>query len=283
MKGGLLLYIFICENSIDGIFTAIYEAWASHLGHKNIKIVPYEPINYELFSEYIHVDTELEKSTKVSNTIKHKCGLDVWTSICTAAMAFEAPASNITHTNNISYLNKADAIYRVLLLGFSMNNPSSIMDCLANPYVMHLFKLCRQTTNEAHHLLGFVRFKELKNQILFASTHPKNYVLPILGDHFSDRLSLENFIIYDETRNLAILHPTKKHFLILDASSIQQEMLTQYSQNELDYQTLWCHFFQSIAIEARKNPNLQNQNIPIRFQKDAIEFQTSTPTASHNP
>lgn len=268
------MYIFICENSLDGIFTAIYEAWASHLGHKNIKIVPYEPMNYELFSEYIHVDTELEKSCKVSNTIKLRCGIEVWTSICTAAMAEESFVTKKTFEQNISsQLNKADAIYRVLLTAFSIENPASIMDFLANPYVMHTFSLCRQTSNEAHHLLGFLRFKELKNNILFASICPKNYVLPILGDHFSDRFPLENFIIYDKNRNLAILHATKKHFLIINASSIHQEMLTQYSQNELDYQQLWCKFFDSIAIKARINPKLQNQNIPIRFQKDAIEFQ----------
>lgn len=268
------MYIFICENSLDGIFTAIYEAWASHLGHKNIKIIPFEPVNYELFSEYIHVDTELEKSCKVSNTIKQRCGLDVWTDLCTAAMAEEHFCSNNKNTPRISdYLNKADSIYRILLTAFSISNPASIMEHLANPYVMHAFTLCRQTSNEAHHLLGFLRFKEIQNNILIATIHPKNYVLPFLADHFSDRFPLENFIIHDEIRNLAVLHASKKHFLIIDATSIHQEMLTQYSQNEMEYQKLWYSFFQSIAIESRANTRLQNQNIPIRFQKDAVEFQ----------
>ena len=41
---------------------------------------------------------------------------------------------------------------------------------------------------------------------------------------------------------------------------------------EKEYQKLWCGFFDSIAIEARKNPKLQSQNIPKRFWKDTVEL-----------
>ena len=32
------MYIFQCEDSIDGIFTGVYDAWASHYGHKHIQL-----------------------------------------------------------------------------------------------------------------------------------------------------------------------------------------------------------------------------------------------------
>jgi len=35
---------------------------------------------------------------------------------------------------------------------------------------------------------------------------------------------------------------------------------------------LWLAFFDSIAIEARTTPELQAQNIPKRFWKDAVEL-----------
>ena len=50
-------------------------------------------------------------------------------------------------------------------------------------------------------------------------------------------------------------------------------MITDYSSMELEYQKLWKGFFESIAIDARKNPALQNQNLPKRFRKDIVEFQ----------
>ena len=30
--------VFVCENSIDGIFTAVYDAWSSGYGHNNVRI-----------------------------------------------------------------------------------------------------------------------------------------------------------------------------------------------------------------------------------------------------
>ena len=262
------MYVFVCEDNIDGIFTAIYDAWASHFGHKNIYILSKEPQNYELFCEYISVKTSIEKSQKVSNTIKTRCGYEVWTFLCQAAMAYEKQT-----TFDTSSLSKADALYRTLLYAFSMEKPEHIIDCLQNPYVLYLFELSRSVSNEAHHLLGFVRFKELQNHILFAKIHPKNLVLPILGDHFSDRLPQENFMIYDENRNLAVIHRKGfSDFILVGTENLDKKILEQYSEDELEYEKLWCGFFSSITIEARKNPKLQNQNIPKRFQKDAVEF-----------
>ena len=55
------------------------------------------------------------------------------------------------------------------------------------------------------------------------------------------------------------------------------EMLERYSPEELEYQKLWCKFFDSIAVEARKNLKLQNQNLPKRFQQDIVEFRRNQP------
>lgn len=271
------MYVFLCEDSLDGIFTAIYDAWASPYGHKNIYILAKEPQNIELFCEYISVTSDSEKSRKVSDTIKRRCGSEVWFSLCEAVMADETyrKRDNRISTATTFSITKADALYRTLLYAFSMEHPDRILTFLGNPHVLYLFELSRSVHAEAHHLLGFARFRELKNKILFCKIHPKNYVLPILGDHFSDRLPEENFIIYDENRRLALVHRAKKcDFFITDASTINQEMLKNYSADEALYQQLWCGFFESITIDARKNSALQNQNIPKRFQKDTVEFRT---------
>lgn len=80
-------------------------------------------------------------------------------------------------------------------------------------------------------------------------------------------------MIYDETRRLAVLHPRGQNFFITDTHGLDLEALKHLSPKELEYQKLWCRFFDSIAVEARVNLKLQNQNLPKRFQKDIIEFQ----------
>ena len=135
-----------------------------------------------------------------------------------------------------------------------------------------IFELCRQTSNEAHHLLEFLRFSELKNGILFSQIHPRNDVLPILAAHFTNRLPLENFILYDATHLTAAVHKSAKSYLIADAASLDLDLTREYSANEEQFRKLWCAFFDTIAIEERQNLKLQIQNIPKRFWADTIEL-----------
>ena len=123
-----------------------------------------------------------------------------------------------------------------------------------------------------HHLMGFLRFSELKNGVLFSTIHPKNHALPILAEHFTDRFPQENFIIFDETRNLAAVHRADKNYMLVDASDLNQDIIHNYSDKEQDFRDLWLTFFDSVAITARINPKLQAQNIPKRYWGDALEL-----------
>ena len=263
------MYTFICENSIDGIFTGVYDAWASGHGHQNVRLISHPPENYELFQEYIAVAPDSQKSEKVAATLKNRLGEEVHYLICQAILANEL-------TTRKGGPDKADCVYRTIVLALAMKNGSRVLEALGEPYVHRVFELSRATEAESHHLLGFLRFCELENGVLFAAIHPKNNVLPVLGEHFTDRLPLENFLIYDEIRRLAVVHKAGKNYLIADASSLNQNIITQYSQNEQTFRRLWCAFFESIAIDARKNPRLQQQNIPKRFRRDIVEFNERT-------
>ena len=70
------MYIFQCEDSLDGIFTAIYDAWDSGYGLMNVRIEVLngrdDCYNMELFSEYIPVETNEEKAEKVARSIRYK-------------------------------------------------------------------------------------------------------------------------------------------------------------------------------------------------------------------
>lgn len=264
-KGLFLMHIFLCEDSIDGIFTGIYDAWASRYGHKNIKLCINDTITYELFSEYITVTPDSEKSKKVGRTIIARLGMEVYQDILQAVLAHDDKKKN-------EHPDKADCIYRTLLYGFSLADGHRILQALGNPYIARVFELSRSTGNEAHHLLGFLRFQELENGVLFSTIHPKNQVISVLAEHFTDRLPQEHFMIYDATHQIAAIHKAGSRYFLTDASNLNPDVITRLSPAEKEYQKLWCGFFDSIAIEARKNPKLQSQNIPKRFWKDTVEL-----------
>ena len=87
--------------------------------------------------------------------------------------------------------------------------------------------------------------------------------------HFADRLPLENFVIYDEKRELYGVHPAGKEWYLV--SGMEPEGL-QLSEREAQYQELFTMFCQIIAIKQRKNLKLQLQMLPLRFQEYMVEF-----------
>ncbi len=261
------MYIFICEDSLDGIFTGVYDAWASRYGHQNVALLAHEPENYMLFCEYVRVRTDFSKSEKVARTLRRRLGEETYGELCQAALAQENSRAG-------KYaMNKADAIYKTIVLALSMKDGSKVLQCLGEPYVSRTFRLSRSMENEAHHLLGFLRFCELENGILFARISPKNHVLAFLGEHFSDRLPEENFMIYDDVHHQAALHPSGKGFFLTDTQGLDLEKLKCLSPQEAEYQNLWKGFLGSIAVEARENRKLQSKNLPKRFWKNMVEHE----------
>lgn len=283
----IIMYTFICEDSPNGIFSGVYDAWAfkiqqnkqmpdggrqsgsraagqTRCTHDDIRLTSREPDNYELFSQYFPVTPSAEKSDKVARTLCARLGTEFYETVMNALLAVIPERKG--------EIDKADAIYHTVVLALSSPAGANTLHRLNHPHVHRVFTLSRATANEAHHLLGFLRFRELENGVLFSTIHPKNNALPILAEHFTDRLPQENFIIYDENRRQAAVHAAGKDFMLADASDLDEAMIKQESCREAEYQSLWLAFFENIAIRARVNPKLQAQNIPKRFWCDTIEL-----------
>ena len=251
--------IFMCEDSIEGIFTGVYDAWESRHPKEHIKLSSDKEGNYELFSEYINVETDIEKAGKVARTIEQRFGENAYESI------FQAACSKET--------DKAEVIFRTIHLGLNSKNAKRIMENLKDENICRVFELSRTVWNESHHLLGFVRFKELYNGILCSVIEPKNNVVTLIAPHFADRLPSENWMIFDKGRNVAVIHEKQGQWGIIKNNQLKAEMFEQLSEKELEFENLWKGFCNSISIKERENLKLQRQNLPLRFQKDMVEFQ----------
>lgn len=251
--------IYMCEDSVDGIFSAVYLAWSSRLGHDSVKLEEQREgqtyNNIELFSEYVNVSTDLNLSLKVAKAIREKISLEAYEAVIRTAFS--------------NYIGKADVIYRFLVLGFKAGR--SIMENLSNETVITVFKVNKYVNGEAHHLLGFIRFSQQEGGWLTAVIHPKNNVLTLITPHFADRLPKESFIIYDANRQLASIHIPGRQWIIASLHDFNIDKL-DLSHEEDEYKDLWKAFFNSIAIKERTNKSLQRNNLPMRFRGDMTEF-----------
>ncbi len=248
----------ICEDSLEGVFTGIYDAYALREGHAHIHLQIGEEENLRLFAYYVHIQPDLVKTRKVAETIQRRLGRDAYMSICRALATEDA--------------RKGEAVYQTVVDGITNGSGTKVMENAANPHVDLVFRLSRSTGNEIHRLMEFVRFQELQQGILYSKIGPKCNIVSFLMPHFADRLPLEDFIIYDEKRELYGVHPANKEWYLVSGQEALAEDALQLSENEDAYQELFTLFCHSLAIKERKNLKLQQQMLPLRFQEYMVEF-----------
>lgn len=196
--------IYVCEDCVDGIFTGVYNAWASRLGHANVVLRIAGPANLELFADYKTVETDAQKAQKVADTIRRRMGENSYEMIYRAALA-NAP-------------EKADCIYRVLAVGLSRHTDSRtahhLIEKLQDVNACRVFELSRKVQNEAHRYEGFVRFREMRGGFLFSEIEAENQVLPLVGEHFSNRFPNEHFLILDHHSGDCLVHAARQQWFI---------------------------------------------------------------------
>ena len=78
----------LCEDSMEGIFTGIYEAYARREGHKHIHIET-GMCSLHLFGKTLTVETDLIKADKVARTLRQRLGQEVYLHLCHAVMTTE--------------------------------------------------------------------------------------------------------------------------------------------------------------------------------------------------
>lgn len=248
------MVIFTCEDQFDAMMSCVYEAWASRLGHRNVRLLT-EPFGTrELFCEYRYVRTDFVRAESVIRTIQKKISLEAYRMVYRAAMAEKE--------------EKLDMIYRFLISGFHCG--ARVVHHLGEPSVANLFMLDRKVKNEAHHFREFLRFTERENRVLVGRISPKSNVITLLAPHFADRLPSEDWMIIDDTRRTAVVHPADRDYYLTSLSEEEFAFLT--CEKEDDMERLWKEFFRIIGIEERKNPECQRNLMPLWYRQHMPEL-----------
>lgn len=252
-----MIRVFLCEDTLTGILTGVYDAWASRLGHEHVRLQSGENGELELFCEYEEVEPDLVKAEKVLRTIRTRLGEEAYEMIAYAAA--------------YPHIGKADAIYRMIVAGLHLPDGRKVSGMLTHPDVRLVFELRRKTWHMAHRYMGFVRFRELKNGVLFSEIDAEADVLALIAPHFADRLLPEDWAIYDRRRRKAAVHPAGKGCVILEDAQEAFSRL-QESDEEPYFDRLWKVFHRAVGIESRSNQGLQMSFLPKKFRPFMNEF-----------
>lgn len=262
-------YTLICEDSIDGILSAVYDAYSFKKergipDHNQIHIATEEPAISSFFMQYEHIEMDREKSNRVIRTIIREFGDETYYHLCLAMASTDE--------------KKADAVYHTIVIGLAEHD-RNVLERLHTDCVHNVFQAGRKAGNEAHYYTEFLRFAELENGLLYAKIGASCNILPFIVPHFADRLPSENFIIYDEKHQLFALHPKRSQWYLASSQEFDEEQLV-YSDEEKKYAELFCHFVDKIAIKERYNPKCQMNHLPLHYRPYMVEFADSQKTKS---
>ena len=235
------------DGSFDGLLTVIYMAYNDR--ESNMLRVNAKAEQLILALDDIHIITDFSKARRVEKSICDKLSYNFLNSIRTCFLSCDKNKDTIIiHT-----------VYKALKQG------EEILNSL-DEHAFYMNKLVKQVLNERHRYLGLLRFKEMKDGIMFSTIEPKNNILPILISHFKNRMKREKIAIFDKGRKMIVYYDGKKAEIFFVES-----LEIEWSDEEIEYSELWKTFHKSISIKERENKKLQQSNIPKYYWKHLIE------------
>lgn len=248
--------VFTCNEDTISILTCIYDAWASRLGHENVRLLVGPVYQPEFFADYIHVEPNEKKAESVITSINRKISPQAASWVLSVSDSFE-PA-------------RADWIYRFLILGFKKG--PGVCEMLQEPAVVKMMEVNKAVGREGYLFREFMRFSSVDGKVYVAHFEPKSNVIVPVADHFADRMGGEYWIIVDDTRNIAAVHPKNEHYYLHQLEKDEIEKLKTAEKTEDGYTDIWREYVDSIAIKERINPRCQMSHFPLWMRKHAVEF-----------
>lgn len=248
--------VFSCTPEWESMLTCIYEAWASKLGHKNIRL-EIEPLGQQnMFDTYIHVNRDVKKAESVIDAVNRKISPIVYRELAYCAMAYEPDV--------------LDNIYRIMILGFAYG--PGVLNMVQYEAVMRNREIRTRLGREACRFKEAVRFHEIRKDMYVAHIEPKSRIAVTLGPAFEDRMPSENWMIVDDVHYEAVIHPKDTHFFMRELSDAEFSTLLETEKANDEFTDLWKVFFESVSIKERENLACQRNHSPLWARKHIVEF-----------
>jgi len=242
--------IYVCDGSIEGLLSSVYKSYYSDDSVQDIIVDGIYQSNFTY--NYQSIDTDYENAQKVAYAIKKKI----------SKLTFD----NLVQTWLSEMPMCGHHILEYIKLGFKYGNDVNSLLTQAN--VEYVLNTTRKVGFEVHRFLGILRFSKMQDNTYRSIISPDHNILPLMADHFANRLSTEKFVIYDEKRKDAILCDTGEWFIVKNAEIKE----TSFCDDEYAFREMWQRYFETIAIKERTNKKLQRSFIPIRYWDNITEL-----------
>lgn len=234
---------YVYDGTFSGFLTTVYEAY--YHGISSLESVVPQEVGHDLFGDGMSVTTNTGKAEKVADAFFKACG---------------GPAFRWLYRAFLCEDRREDLLLNYIRKGFNLKK--DIYASQKQIWVWEILTRARKTGNEAEKWKGILRFSELEEGMLYASVRPTHDVLPLIVRHFQKRLPEEEWAIHDIRRNMAAYYDGT-HIEIVRVEN--PDLHPRHSGAEEEFRNLWRGYWKHMAIEERRNPDLQRSFLPKKY------------------
>ena len=247
MKGKVYTY----DGSFNGLCSVIYTVLKRR--KKPADIIKEKDYKFDLFFKKEYIKKSDEKAKILLNKIEENISSQ------SSAFVFHAYLSEIEKIE----IN----IFFYILKGFKLGK--DIDRYLTDSSVRKVQESAKKVRRESHRIKGLLRFKESSSNRFYAEIEPDHNILTLLAPHFSQRFSVQDWIIHDKKRSAALLYSSENNEWVL--TELDKDFSPELIKSEYKIQDLWRTFFSSVSLKERPRYDLQRQFMPKKYWKNLIE------------
>ena len=249
--------IVMYDGSFEGLMTAVFEVYEYKITAPNI--VNGKGQTVVLFGAVHNVQTNQNKTARVFKSLKDKLTPNAFSQLYKVFLSEEKGIENV--------------IYRYI--AYVLASKMAVENNYSNADVLTMQQISRKVHREKHRMEAFVRFQLTKDGLYYCLVQPDFNVLPLISKHFENRYADQRWLIYDSSR---------KYGLYYDLQTVEEvslnfendmnnaaDLKSICDEKEELYQQLWCTYFSSVNIAARKNMKLHIRHIPKRYWRHLTE------------
>ena len=219
----------ICDGTYDGLLTALFYAYK--LKPDEILLRPTQQL--DMLDAPMQIATDITKSARVQIAIDEKLSVNAGLNVRMVYASGRDDAGTL--------------IYRYVMRGWRLGH--RLDDHMTDPAVEPVLQLSRRVQLERHKMLGFMRFTPLENGVLYAACEPDYDIVPLMIEHFAERLPGERFIMHDLRHDTLAFHKP-------GATFITHTHAPRIAAPHDEYEDMWRAFYDAVTIESRLNPRL---------------------------
>lgn len=241
---------YVYDGTLEGLLSAIFLAYQRKENPEDIS--SNGSFNPRLGQRIVEVQTNIEHADRVRSGIVRACGADTFEEIVQVSLSDEADKGAVA----------------LRFVRYAMHRGPRARFDAASPSVRRFSEIAKSVCNERHLWQQFMRFSKTQGGVYVAICNPKASVVPLLMGWFSARFNTQPFIVFDEIHHIAGVSRDGRWCLV----ETDDFTPPPASSDDALYESAWKAFYDSVAIDARYNPELRASFMPKRLWKNIVEM-----------